>query len=171
MADPFSWAENMMRMSDDDWLRHANRWSVYTRIPILPALALVWWLRDPLGWGTWVLTLAFILWAYWNPRAFPVPKRRDTWPALGTFGERVFLDRARRPIPRHHAAWAHGLTVVTALGLAPLVYGLWVYDIWAVLLGLVVSVGGKVWFVDRMVGLYRDMARDHQDLAAWSDPD
>ena len=33
------------RLTDEAWLRHANPWSVYTRILIPPAFALAVWSR------------------------------------------------------------------------------------------------------------------------------
>ena len=37
-------------MDDDSWARHANPWSVWTRVPILPLLALAIWSRSWIGW-------------------------------------------------------------------------------------------------------------------------
>ena len=113
---------------------------------------------------------ALIGWAYVNPRAFPPPADPSGWMSRAVFGERILLNAEVVPIPAHHARAAQVLTVVPILGLAPLVWGLWGYDAWAVVAGLVLTIGPKMWFLDRMVWLYEDMAPDHPDYAAWTRP-
>ena len=49
------------------------------------------------------------------------------------------------------------LTWLSATGLPPLAVGLWVLDFWAVLAGISMTILPKLWFIDRMVWLYRDM--------------
>ena len=104
-----------------------------------------------------MLALALV-WVWLNPRVFSPPRRFDSWAARGVLGERFWLDRANRALPDHHLAWGRGLTVVSASGVPFLAYGLWVYDPMAVLLGLALAMGGKVWFVDRMVWLHHELA-------------
>ncbi len=43
--------ERAMAMDDTTWARHANPWSVWTRVPILPALALAIYSRAWIGGG------------------------------------------------------------------------------------------------------------------------
>ena len=81
-------------------------------------------------------------------------------------GERVWLARGDVPIPRHHALWAGILTGLSGIGLPPLLWGLYAY-IWALLLGLTLTIGAKMWFLDRMVWLFDDMAKSHASYAAW----
>ena len=40
----------LFKMDDKTWERHVNPWSVWTRMMILPVLALVIWSRVWLGW-------------------------------------------------------------------------------------------------------------------------
>ena len=50
MPDPFRGAERLMGMDDRAWARHANLWSVWTRILTpLPMLALSIWSRAWIG--------------------------------------------------------------------------------------------------------------------------
>jgi hypothetical protein len=64
------------------------------------------------------------------------------------------------------------LSVVSALGLPPLVWGLAVLDGWMVATGLVLQMMGKIWLLDRMVWLYEDMTRaSAEHLAAPRTPD
>ena len=69
----------------------------------------------------------------------------------------MFLDRKHVPIPAHHERMALLLGALSAPGVIILIYGLAVLDVWATICGLVATVLPKVWFVDRMVWLYRDM--------------
>ena len=155
--DVFSALERLMSMDDETWARHANPWSVYTRFTCLPLLALAVWSRTWIGgWSLLAVGLA-LLWTWYNPRAFPPPRRTDGWASQGTLGERMFLDRKRVPIPAHHERMALLLGALSAPGAVILIYGLAVLDVWATICGLVATVLPKVWFVDRMVWLYRDM--------------
>ena len=165
--DLFSAAERLMQMDDAAWARHANPKSVYSRIGILPLITLALWSRIWLGWWCLVPLLATVVWIWWNPRAFPAPQTTDHWASRGTFGERVFLNRHVVPVPQHHLIWARRLTWVSAIGLVPWIYGLWVLNPWATLTGVLLIVGGKIWFVDRMVWLYQDMKDTDPTYAAW----
>lgn len=146
--------ERAMAMDDATWARHANPWSVWTRVPILPALALAVFSR---AWiGAWaILPVALLVaWTFLNPRAFPPPRRLDSWAARGVMGERVWLARGSAPIPAHHVRAATALNVASLAGLVILAYGLVVLDPWACVAGTVLAAGAKLWFVDRMAWLY-----------------
>ena len=164
--DLFNLAERGMGMSDAVWARHANPWSVWTRFTCLPWLILAIWSRVWIGWWALVPIALACFWIWWNPRAFPPAKQTDNWASRGTFGERVFLNRKAVPIPAHHERWALVLGTLSAVGLLPLVWGLWALDAVMTMLGVVVVVLPKVWFVDRMVWLYADM-RHHAEYAGW----
>lgn len=159
--------ESVMGMSEQTWARHANPWSVWTRVPVLPALLLsaysFWWI------GYWCLLPAALVaaWAWINPRAFAPPRNRDSWAAHVTFGERVWLNRATIPIPAHHARAATVLSVLSGIGLAVAVSGLAVRNGWAVTAGCAVSVIAKLWFCDRMAWLYENMKDADPAYAAW----
>ena len=71
--------ERSMAMDDATWARHASPWSVWTRIPILPLLALAIYSRVWLGWWALVPTVLLLVWTVVNPRAFPPPARLDSW--------------------------------------------------------------------------------------------
>lgn len=165
--DFFSATEKSMAMSDAVWMRHANPWSVWTRFTCLPLIVLAIWSRVWLGWWAFVPIVFACLWTWWNPRAFPPPKKTNTWASKGTFGERVFLNRHTIAIPAHHVHWAMILGVGSAVGLVPLIWGLWALDITMTVLGVVLVVLPKVWFVDRMVWLYEDMKDADPAYAGW----
>ncbi|MCH2067336.1 MAG: hypothetical protein MK208_08895 [Shimia sp.] len=122
-----------------------------------------------LAWRGALLPVALVvLWTWWNPRAFAPPSSTENWAAHGTFGERVFLNRKTVPIPSHHTRWAIALGVVSGVGMVPWIWGLWQLDLGMTLFGLSLMIGGKLWFVDRMVWLYQDMKDAHPDYAAWA---
>ncbi|TCD14421.1 DUF6653 family protein [Oricola cellulosilytica] len=159
--------ERSMAMSDATWARHANPWSVWTRFPVLPLLALAIWSRVWIGWLSLVPIVLLVLWTFYNPRAFPPPASTDNWVSKGTFGERVWLNRKTIPIPAHHAAWARWLSVASGLSLLPMIWGLYALDPWAAALGALLASVFKIWFVDRMVWLYEDMKDADPVYAGW----
>lgn len=160
-------AESLMTMDDAAWKRHANPWSLWTRVPILPLIILAIWSRDWIGWWALVPVILCILWAWWNPRAFPPPKSTNNWAGKGTFGERVWLNRKTIPIPAHHAFMAHLLSGVSLVGVGFLVWGLLYLQFWPTLVGFILTFGGKLWFVDRMVWLYEDMKDASEEYKSW----
>ncbi len=163
----FKLAERSMAMDDATWMRHANPLSVWTRFSCLPMIVLAIWSRVWLGWWALLPLALALLWTWANPRVFPPPASTNTWASHGTFGERVFLNRKAVPIPAHHERWAFVLAGLSAVGLVPLVWGLWALDVALTILGLVLVVLPKVWFVDRMVWLYQDMRNAHPDYSSW----
>lgn len=167
LPDIFTIAEGLMQMDNATWARHSNPKSVYSRFSTLPLITFAIWSRIWLGWVCVIPLALALLWTWWNPRAFAAPDHTDNWASRGTFGERVFLNRANVPVPAHHEKWVRILTWVSALGMVPLLYGLWAFDISATLLGMMLIIGGKVWFVDRMVWLYQDMKDSNPTYASW----
>ena len=149
--------ERSMGMSEAAWARHANPWSVWTRVPILPLLALAIYSREWIGGWAVAPVLLLVVWALVNPRAFPPPARTDNWASKGTFGERLWLARDKSAIPKRHARTASLLVAGQLLGVAILAYGLAVLDAWATFSGVVLTMGAKLWFVDRMVWLYEEV--------------
>jgi hypothetical protein len=143
-------------LEGDAWQRHANPWSVYTRIPIPPLLAAAISTRTRLGWGALVPVGLVCAWAAVNPRAFPPPKSLDHWASRGVLGETYWANRKEVPVPPRHRVAPNVLGVVSALGLPFIARGLVVRDRWMVLFGLAVQMAGKVWFIDRMALLYDD---------------
>lgn len=146
--------ERAMGMGEGTWHRHANPWSFWTRIPILPLLTLAIYARAFIGWWSLFPVAAVVAWTFINPRAFSVPRDWSTWAARGTLGERVWLARGEVAIPQEFRIVANLCSAISAVGGVILVYGLVVLDAWASLAGCAIAVLGKMWFVDRMVWLY-----------------
>jgi hypothetical protein len=165
--NPFQKLAEFHGMTEDVWGRHANPWSAWTRVPVLPALCFFVWAREWMGWWSLPPIAALLVWTWWNPRIFPEPATTDSWASRAVMGERIWLNRYVAPIPDHHAVWANLLVGVSATGLPPLLWGLLALDLGWLLLGLVLTIGGKMWFLDRMVWLFEDMAAVHPEYAAW----
>ena len=157
MTDIYHAAERLMGMQDADWRRHANPLSVWTRFTCLPLLVLAIFARAWIGWWALPLVALAALWTWYNPRAFAPPQDFGAWASRATLGERVFLARDRYDVAPHHVRAANVLTVLSALGAVPLIYGLIVLTPWATLAGLVATILPKVWFCDRMVWLHADL--------------
>lgn len=159
--------ERMMGMTDEVWERHANPWSVWSRVIVLPLLTLAIWSRVWIGWWAILPVILLIVWIWINPRIFRKPKSTDHWSSKGVLGERIWLKRQTTPIPRHHDRAARILSYIPMAGLVPYVHGLIVLSPWEATVGLVLIVIGKLWFLDRMVWLYGDMKDEQPQYAEW----
>lgn len=148
------------------WERHANPWSVWTRVAAFPLLVLAIWSRAWLGWWALAPVAAMIVFLWLNPRLFPPPASTRSWASRAVLGERVWLNRAQVPIPEHHRRMAVILGIVPLGGLVPLIWGVAAYDVALTMLGLAVAMLGKLWFVDRMVWLFEDM-KERPEYRDW----
>ena len=158
---------DLFRMDDDAWARHANPWSVWTRVVSLPLLMLAVWSRLWIGWWSLLPISGVILWLWINPRAFPPPRSTDNWASKGVLGERVWLNRREVPVPEHHRLVPNILSAFSVVGAVFFIWGLVWLEIWPALFGLVLVMLCKLWFVDRMVWLYEDMKDQHPPYREW----
>ncbi len=149
----------LMQMDDATWARHANPWSGWSRVSILPLLALAIWSRVWIGWGAVVPVSAVLIWTWANPRLFPAPESTDNWMSRGVLGERLWLSAAKGGLPQHHLRVTRLLNAAAVLGICILGFGLIRLDAGSVLLGLAISMGAKLWFLDRMVWLHSEMGQ------------
>jgi hypothetical protein len=144
--------------SEDAWRRHANPWSVYTRIPIPVLLVAAIWSRAWIGWWSLVPIALCLIWAVANPRVFPPPSTLDHWASRSVMGETLWAQRKSTPVPSRHRTAPLVLGIVSAAGVPFLVVGLIELDPWMTLFGLAVQMAGKLWFLDRMALLYDDVS-------------
>lgn len=153
-------------LEGDAWLRHANPWSVWTRIVTLPFIVLAFWSRTWIGW--WALPLVVILsvWIFVNPLLFPKPESTDRWGSKAVLGERVWSERDEREIPERHRTVPKVLNLVAAAGGVIVAWGLYALEPWPTVLGVVVVYLGKLWFIDRMVWLFEDV-KDAPEYEDW----
>ena len=143
---------------DDAWRRHANPWSVYTRIPIPVLLVAAIWSRVWIGWWSLVPIGVVLAWTLVNPRVFPEPRSLDHWASRSVLGETVWARRKETPLPPRHRIAPLVLSAISAAGLPFVVWGLIVLNPWMTAFGVAVQSAGKVWFLDRMALLYDDVS-------------
>jgi hypothetical protein len=144
-------------LDGDGWQRHANPWSVYTRIPIPPLLAAAVWSRTRIGRWSLVPVGVLSAWTAVNPRAFPPPRSFDSWASRAVLGEISWARRREVPVPPRHRVAPTVLGAVSALGVPFAVRGLVVRNGWMTLFGVAVQSAGKLWFLDRMALLHDDV--------------
>jgi hypothetical protein len=147
-------------LTDEGWQRHANPWSVYTRIPIPAMLALAIWSRKWIGRRSVLPIVAVCAWTAVNPRAFPPPRSTDRWASQSVLGERLWTASRKQGTPTRRALAPIVLTGINTAGMAVLVRGLIILDPWMTATGLAVHMAGKNWFLDRMVWHYEDATRE-----------
>jgi hypothetical protein len=142
----------------DAWRRHANPWSVYTRIPIPALLVAAIWSRTWIGWWSLLPIAVCLIWTVVNPRAFSPPRTLDSWASRSVMGETLWAERKSTPLPSRHRTAPVVLGALSAAGLPFLIWGLVVLDPWLTLFGLAIQMLGKLWFLDRMALLYDDVS-------------
>lgn len=155
-------SEQIMGMDEATWSRHANPWSGWTRMSILPLFSLSVWSRIWLGWDALWLILTLLIWTWLNPRLFPAPKNEDAWMTKAVLGEQIWLRRTIPDIYAHHLTASRYLNLAGGLGVIVMAYGLWQLDLGWTCTGLIAILTTKLWFLDRMVWLRQDM-RDGRD--------
>ena len=138
-------------------MKHANPWSVYTRTSALQILIIAIWIRIWFGWWSLVFIIVAIAWIWFNPRIFPEVKHTDNWASRSVFGERVWLNRKNIPIPEHHRKIPNVLNAVQGIGIIFLIWGIWYLDFRSTLVGLILAIESKLWYVGRMVCIFEDM--------------
>jgi hypothetical protein len=154
-------------MDNATWLRHANPWSVILRFSVLPVLILAFWSRFWLGGGATIPVILAILWTWANPRIFPAPASFDHWTSEAVLGERVWLNRDVVPVPLYHQVVPDILSAISGIGMLFVLWGVLVFEVWPTLFGMAVVYLGKVWFLDRMVWLWRDMQDATPEYRSW----
>jgi hypothetical protein len=164
---PEHWIARSFQMDEATWARHANPWSVWTRVATLPVLLLALSSHVWIGWWSLVAVLGVSLWTWVNPRLFRPPVSTRSWASRATFGERIWLNRQAIPIPGHHARAAALLSIASATGFLISVYGAIAIDATALAGGGVLAWTAKMWFVDRMVWLYEDMKDHSPEYRSW----
>ncbi len=71
----------LSKLTDAMWRRHANPWSIWTRLLSTPLTYVPFWNRS------WRQGLGVAVWFAINPFLFPEPKDKDGWGARAIRGE------------------------------------------------------------------------------------
>ena len=156
-------------LQGDAWMRHANPASVWTRFTVVSVLALAIWSRDWIGIWCLVGVALGIVWMFVNPHLFKAPRSTRNWASRAVLGERIWADRDKVDLPEQFrsraAAWiANGYSTI---GMGLLAFGLIELNLLAVLTGILITHGGKAWYMDRVALLFADMKDRKPEYAAW----
>ncbi|WFB37258.1 hypothetical protein P3T73_05725 [Kiritimatiellota bacterium B12222] len=141
-------------LNDENWLKHANPWSIWSRFATLPFIELAIWSRVWIGGYCLIPLFLLVLWLVINPTLFKAPKTFTSWGSKAVLGERMLLNRSQVPIPPAHQRAITILNLLQTLSTGILAYGLWDLNLHLTLLGTTSLYFSKMWFLDRMVWLY-----------------
>ena len=147
----------LFNLTDENWMKHSNPWSVWTRFTVLPLLVLAFWSRVWLGWWSLIPIVLAVAWMLLNPVLFKPSRSTANWASKGVLGERVWANRDNVAVPAHHRALPNILNGIAAAGTVLVIWGVVSFSVWPTITGLFVAISLKLWFVDRMVWLYEDM--------------
>jgi hypothetical protein len=161
-------ALKLMCMSEEVWNRHANPWSVWTRIALFPFWFIAIWSWLWIGWWAFVPVGVLAILTWLNPRVFKPYIDDKPWSTRGVLGERIFINRKRVPIPREHLIMAHLLSGLAGVCLVGAIVGFILADFWLALGGWLLTVSLKIWFVDRMVWLYEVVGKSVPEYQSWA---
>lgn len=146
-------------MAHDSWRRHANPWSVWTRLATVPFIAAAIYSRVWLGWWSLLAFLAVAIWLWLNVRIFAPVTKADRWESRAIFGEWLWINRARLDLPPNllHAAFAPlaASFVAAAVG----AFGVIWLEPWPTLVGSIGVIAGQFWFLSALAALF-DAAGD-----------
>lgn len=158
----------VFRLTDENWMKHANPISVWTRYSVLPVIVIAFWSRAWIGWWCLIPGLLSLLWMFFNPIVFNTPTSTKNWASKAVLGERVYLNRDKIPLPEHHNIALYPLlNGVSSIGLVLAIWSTVTYSVWGAVLGVTMAYLGKSWFLDRMVWLYEDMKVQHKTYRDW----
>ncbi|SCM66612.1 DUF6653 family protein [Donghicola eburneus] len=156
------------RLTDENWMKHANPWSVWTRYSVLPLIVLAFWSRLWIGWWCMIPGVASLLWMFFNPIFFAKPKSTRNWASRSVLGERVYLNRDKIEIPDVHKTPLYSILNITSFaGMLIAIWAIIYYSIWATVLGVSLAYLGKSWYLDRMVWLYEMMKSENEEYLKW----
>ena len=131
-------------LSGENWMRHANPLSVWTRFTVLSLISLAIWSRDWIGWYCLIPIALSLVWMMINPLLFPPPSSTKNWASKGVFGEHVWSERNAVEIPEQFKSPVPNVANIYAtIGIVLLGYGLVVLEVIPVLAGLVIAHGGN----------------------------
>lgn len=155
-------------LTDENWVRHSNPWSVWTRYSVLPIFFMAIWSRLWLGWWSLVPIIVSICWMFLNPILFKKPRSTKNWASKAVLGERVYLNRDTMEIPvQHKTSILKILNTISFIGLGLAIWAIIYYSVWGAVFGIVLTYLGKSWYLDRMVWLYEDMKNEYQEYSKW----
>lgn len=151
----------IFKLDGENWMKHTNPWSIWTRFATLPFIILAVWSRVWIGWYSLIPISIVIIWIIINPTLFKKPKSIDNWGSKAVLGERYWSERKTVAVPKHHSTPVLILTILQTVGGIILMIGLWKLEINLTIIGTITAYMAKMWFLDRMVWVFEDMKTTH----------
>ena len=149
----------IFNLEGDNWMKHANPWSIWTRFATLPFLILAIWSRTWIGYYSLIPIIILILWLLINPTLFKKPKSIDNWGSKAVIGEKHWSERKNISVLKHHKTPIMILTIIQTIGGIILMIGLWRLEINLTIIGTITVYLSKMWFLDRMVWIFEDITK------------
>jgi hypothetical protein len=147
----------LFKLTDENWMKHANPWSVWTRYSVLPIIVLAFWSRVWIGWWSVIPVIISLAWMFFNPVFFKRAKSTNNWASKAVLGERVWSNRDKVGVPSYHKTVPNILNGISSVGMVLSIWAIVTLSIWPAILGISLAYLGKSWYLDRMVWIYEDM--------------
>jgi hypothetical protein len=156
-------------LEGESWMKHANAASVWTRFSVVSLLALAVWSREWIGIWCLIPIGLSIAWMFVNPLLFDVPKSTRNWASRSVLGERIWVDRDKVELPEQFRSRAASLVAnaYSTIGMGLLAFGLIDLNLLAVVTGILITHGGKAWYLDRVQLLFAQMKERKPEYASW----
>ncbi|MFB6096930.1 MAG: DUF6653 family protein [Haloferacaceae archaeon] len=134
------------RVDDAFWARHSNPASGWTRVPKGAVVVYAVYRRD------WRLLAAALAWTVVNPVLFSPPETDDAWMTRAVLAERWWIREEANPTVG--LDYPNVCNAVGALGFLYALYAAWNRSPAGATLGVVASVGLKLWWLRVLVDRY-----------------
>lgn len=145
-------------LDDVAWRRHANAWSVWTRmLGLIPILVPIFF-RDAFGWWAMLPIALGVGWMWINPHVFPAVDEPRSWASKGIYGEKMYAADRSLAADAHRPA-IRWLIVLATVGASLLAWGMVRVEAWPSIFGLTLIVISQLWQIDRFVAIYEEGLR------------
>lgn len=148
---------NLFKRTDENWMKHANSLSVWTRYSVLPLIVIAFWSRVWIGWWFLIPAIVSLSWMLFNPVVFRKTKSTKSWASKAVLGERVWSNRDKVDVPSYHKTVPNILNGISSAGMVLSIWAIVTLSTWPAILGISLAYLGKSWYLDRMVWIYEDM--------------
>ena len=134
------------QVEDWFWMRHSNLKSGWTRVPSGAVIVYTLYRRN------WQLLGAVLLWTAINPLLFSPPESEDAWMTRAVLAERWWIrEETNRTVG---LAYPNVYNTGAALGSVYALYAAWRRSPKGATLGVMASVGLKLWWLKVLVNHY-----------------
>ena len=157
----------LFRLTDENWMKHANPWSVWTRYSVLPVIVLAFWSRVWIGWWFLIPAIISLAWMFFNPTFFRKARSTKNWASKAVLGERVWSNRDKVSVPRYHIIVPNILNGISSVGMGLSIWAIVTLSVCPAILGISLAYLGKSWYLDRMVWIYEDMKNRNEVYKSW----